>query len=124
MHVQVFIFQYCSFEIVSIGIRMSIVFCEVMHCIVNLIVLLNQTRKVFKSRIQKAISKRRESGSEVNDLLNAFMSIKEFEVPDYDICCMMTGMLFAASATTAAFIPWVLKYLHDFPEVRQRVQVK
>jgi cytochrome P450 len=56
-------------------------------------------------------------------MLNAFMNIKEVEVPDYDIRCIILGMMFAASATTASLLPWVLKYLHDFPEVRQRVQV-
>lgn len=75
------------------------------------------------SRIQEAILKRREAGSEVNDLMNALMSITEVEVSDYDICCVMLTAMFAASATTAALLPFVLKYLHDFPEVRQCVQV-
>lgn len=97
--------------------------CLWTDCVDNLLELLNQTRQVLVSRIQSAISNRREAGSEVNDVLNALMSTREAEVPDYDICCIMLSLLFTASVTTAALLPWVLKYLHDFPEVRQRVQV-
>ena len=75
------------------------------------------------SRIQAEITRRREAGTKKNDLINGLMSIKEVEVPDYDICCIIVGMMFAASVTTASLLPWVLKYLHDFPEVRRRVQV-
>jgi len=86
--------------------------------------LLNQARQALISRIQSEISRRRKAGIQQDDVLNALMSITEVEVPDYDICCIMVGMMVAASATTAALIPWVLKYLDNFPEVHQRVQVK
>jgi len=86
--------------------------------------LLNQARQVLVSRIQSEISRRRKAGIQQDDVLNALMSIREVEVPDYDICSIMVGIMFAVSDTTAALILWVLKYLDNFPEVHQRVQVK
>jgi len=74
--------------------------------------------------MQSEISRRRKTGIQQDDVLNALMSIEEVEVPDYDICCIMLGMMFAVSSATAALISWVLKYLDNFPEVLQRVQVK
>jgi len=85
--------------------------------------LLNQTRQVLVSRIQREISRRRKAAIQQDDVLNALMSIREVEVPDYDICSITLSMMFGAAETAAALIPWVLKYLDNFPEVRQRVQV-
>ncbi|KAG0615749.1 hypothetical protein M758_5G063700 [Ceratodon purpureus] len=81
-----------------------------------------KTRAMIVSRIQEAISYRRATGVEVDDIFNALLSIKEVEYTDYDICCIMISLMFAGSVTTASSLPFVLKYLHDFPDVRQRVQ--
>jgi len=86
--------------------------------------LLNQAKQVLVSRIQSEISRRRKASIQQDDILSALMSIGEDDFPDYDICCVMVIVMFAAFVTTAALIPWVLKYLDNFPEVRQRVQVK
>jgi len=86
--------------------------------------LLNQARQGLLSSIQREISRRRKAGIQQDDVLNALMSIREVEVPDYDICSNMVMMIVGATATTAVLIPWILKYLDDFPEVLQRVQVK
>ena len=72
----------------------------------------------------EAISKRRESGNEVNDYLNSLLKIsKDVTISDYDIFCVMMSLMFAGHATSAALCTWLVKYLHDCPEVRQRVQV-
>jgi len=52
------------------------------------------------------------------------MSITEVEVPDYDICCIVVSLMFSGHSTNADLIPWAVKYLDNFPEVHQRVQVK
>ena len=74
------------------------------------------------SRIKEAVSRRRAGRVEVNDLMNTLVNIKEVEIPDDDICGIILGLMFAASVTTASLLPFVLKYLHDFPDVHQRVQ--
>ncbi|KAG0605615.1 hypothetical protein M758_9G073500 [Ceratodon purpureus] len=81
-----------------------------------------KAKRALESRIQKEFFKRKKSGCKINDLLNGFMSIKEFEVPDQDIISTAAAMIFASVATSATLIPWVMKYLHDFPEVHQCVQ--
>ncbi|KAG0586275.1 hypothetical protein KC19_2G078100 [Ceratodon purpureus] len=81
-----------------------------------------KAKRALESRIQKELFKRRKFGHETNDFLNVFMSVKEFEVSDRDIICMMSAMVFASASSTSGLIPWVIKYLHDFPEVLQHVQ--
>ena len=84
--------------------------------------LLIQTKQALVARIQREISRRRKDGVQHDDLLNELMN--EVEYSDYDVCCFVVVLLFAGSSTTSALIPWILKKLDDFPEVRQRVQVK
>ncbi|XP_073390601.1 abscisic acid 8'-hydroxylase 2-like [Physcomitrium patens] len=82
-----------------------------------------KAKLVLVSLMLKSIAKRREANIELNDFRNNLMKMTAIEVPDYDICCIMVVFMFASTDTTSALISWVVKYLHDFPEVRQRVQV-
>jgi len=86
--------------------------------------LLNQAKQAIVSRIQSEISRRRKAGIQQDDMLSAFMSFGEDEFPDYELCGIMVGIMFAAVGTTSSLMPFVLKYLVDFPEAYQRVQVK
>ena len=70
-----------------------------------------------------AMKNRRKDGVIVGDALGAHMAIDQFQVSDYEICCVMIAFMFAGYITTATLLPWVMKYLNENPEVLQRVQV-
>lgn len=89
--------------------------------------------------LRKLIHKRRESGKHSKNgdgggggggLLGMFLRAKkqqshnqQHHLTDSQIADNIIGVIFAAHDTTASALTWVLKYLHDNPDVIQAVTV-
>lgn len=79
--------------------------------------------------LRKLIKKRRESGEHGGGLLGILLRAKDEEelqndtLSDSQIEDNIIGVIFAAHDTTASVLTWVLKYLHDYPDVIRAVTV-
>lgn len=72
------------------------------------------------------IEKRRESGREGGGLLGVLLGAKDQKrngLSDSQIADNIIGVIFAATDTTASVLTWLLKYLHDHPNLLQEVSV-
>lgn len=64
---------------------------------------------------------RRKQGIIYGDFLGGMMEIQN--ISDEDICSAMVGVIYASYANTTVLIQWIIKYLHDYPTVRDAIQV-
>lgn len=86
-----------------------------------------KARKLLTETLRKLIQKRRESGEHGGGLLGILLRAKDEELnhhhhlSDSQIEDNIIGVIFAAHDTTASVLTWVLKYLHDYPDVIRAV---
>lgn len=77
--------------------------------------------------LSEIMEERRQKGEPRSDLLGYLMdSTNEkngCKLTDQQIADNVIGLLFAAQDTTASVLTWIIKYLHDYPEVLALVKV-
>lgn len=74
--------------------------------------------------LRSLIEKRRKSGEGGGGLLGILLGAKNELLSDSQIADNIIGVIFAAHDTTASVLTWVLKYLHDNPNVLEAVTVR
>lgn len=80
-----------------------------------------QAKESLIVRVRESLANRRKEGIRYNDLLGGMMEIKE--ATDDDICGALVAVVFGGYVSIAILIPWTIKYLHDYPIVRDAIQV-
>ncbi|CAM6027897.1 unnamed protein product, partial [Sphagnum balticum] len=76
-------------------------------------------------RIEKSMAKRREKGIQYKDILGHAMEDASVEqLSDYDKSGAIRGALFAASTGGILSLTMVVKYLHDYPQVKESIKVE
>ncbi|CAN6833527.1 unnamed protein product [Brassica oleracea] len=83
-----------------------------------------KARRELSDELRRLIEKRRESGREGGGLLGVLLGAKDQKrngLSDSQIADNIIGVIFAATDTTASVLTWLLKYLHDHPNVLQEV---
>jgi cytochrome P450 len=89
-------------------------------------VLMYQASASFLGRIEEVMAKRREKGIQYNDFLGHVMEddASVGQLSDCDKCAAACGPLIAATSSTSLSLTMVLKYLHDYPQVRESIKVR
>jgi cytochrome P450 len=89
--------------------------------------LFEKARKLLNETLRKLIQKRRQSGRREGGLLGVLLGAKDHEklnqLSDSQIADNIIGVIFAAHDTTASVLTWILKYLHDNPDLLEAVTV-
>ncbi|KAJ3705051.1 hypothetical protein LUZ61_008756 [Rhynchospora tenuis] len=88
---------------------------------------MKRARKRLSCILYEIIEKRRQKGQAGNDLLGCLMGSKEENrgtLTTEQIADNVIGVLFAAQDTTASALTWILKYLHDNPNVLDIVKAE
>ncbi|KAL1217171.1 Abscisic acid 8'-hydroxylase 2 [Cardamine amara subsp. amara] len=83
-----------------------------------------KARRELSEELRRVIEKRRESGREEGGLLGVLLGTKDQKrkgLSDSQIADNIIGVIFAAIDTTASVLTWLLKYLHDNPNLLQQV---
>ncbi|KAG7572940.1 Cytochrome P450 [Arabidopsis suecica] len=83
-----------------------------------------KARRELSEELRKVIEKRRENGREEGGLLGVLLGAKDQKrngLSDSQISDNIIGVIFAATDTTASVLTWLLKYLHDHPNLLQEV---
>ncbi|XP_010414441.1 PREDICTED: abscisic acid 8'-hydroxylase 2-like [Camelina sativa] len=83
-----------------------------------------KARRELSEELRRMIKKRRESGREGGGLLGVLLGAKDQKrngLSDSQIADNIIGVIFAATDTTASVLTWLLKYLHDHPNLLQEV---
>ncbi|KAG7642447.1 Cytochrome P450 [Arabidopsis suecica] len=83
-----------------------------------------KARIELSEELRKVIEKRRENGREEGGLLGVLLGAKDQKrngLSDSQIADNIIGVIFAATDTTASVLTWLLKYLHDHPNLLQEV---
>ncbi|KAH9568437.1 hypothetical protein CY35_03G077000 [Sphagnum magellanicum] len=76
-------------------------------------------------RIEKSMAKRREKGIQYKDLLGHVMEDASVEqLSDHDKCVAIRCALFGASTGVILSLTMVVKYLHDYPQVKESIKVE
>ena len=74
--------------------------------------------------IQKCITKRIEEGRHHDDLIGLLITHGGvFKYTPDEIAGMVLLMLTAGTMTTNSLVSWTIKYLHDYPNAREFIQV-
>jgi cytochrome P450 len=77
--------------------------------------------------IKRIIERRKESrnygGGLLGILLRGRGDEKKYQLTDSQVADNLIGVIFAAHDTTASVLTWVLKYLHDNPNLLETVTV-
>ncbi|PPD78606.1 hypothetical protein GOBAR_DD24476 [Gossypium barbadense] len=84
-------------------------------------------RKRLNRILGEIISSRKEKRLLEKDMLGHFLSFKDEndkKLSDEQIADNIIGVLFAAQDTTASVITWVLKFLHDDPQLLEAVKAE
>lgn len=79
-----------------------------------------KVRKALNERLMKMIERRRGNGGG-GGLLGNMLRVEAGELTDSQIADNIIGVIFAAHDTTATVLTWLLKYLHDNPNLLQAV---
>jgi hypothetical protein len=88
-------------------------------------VLMYQATTSLLGRIEKSMAKRREKGIQYKDILGHAMEDASVEqLPDYDKSIAIRGALFGASTGVILSLTMVVKYLHDYPQVKESIKVR
>ncbi|PON68805.1 Cytochrome P450 [Trema orientale] len=90
-----------------------------------------KARRLLNERLKRLIEKRRQSGEQSSGLLGVLLEAKandnklnkdqEPMISDSQIADNIIGVIFAAHDTTASVLTWILKYLHDNPQLLEAV---
>ncbi|KAL0369831.1 UNVERIFIED_CONTAM: Abscisic acid 8'-hydroxylase 2 [Sesamum angustifolium] len=84
-----------------------------------------KARKALDETLMRLIEKRRggeEAGKGLLGILLAAQKQKLNQLSDSQVADNIIGVIFAAHDTTASVLTWVLKYLHDNPNVLEAVE--
>jgi cytochrome P450 len=74
--------------------------------------------------IQKCITKRIAKGRHHDDLIGCLIDNGGvFEYTPDEIAGIVLLMLTAGTMTTKSLVSWTIKYLHDYPDAREFIQV-
>lgn len=84
-----------------------------------------KARRELNEELRRVIEKRRESvrGGGLLGVLLGARDQKRNGLSDSQIADNIIGVIFAATDTTASVLTWLLKYLHDHPNLLQEVSV-
>ncbi|KAL0771285.1 hypothetical protein Bca101_036436 [Brassica carinata] len=85
-----------------------------------------KARRELSEEVRRLIEKRRENKREEGGLLGVLLGAKDQKrngLSDSQIADNIIGVIFAATDTTASVLTWLLKYLHDHPNLLQEVSV-
>lgn len=85
-----------------------------------------KARRELSEELRRLIEKRRESRRQGGGLLGVLLGAKDQKhngLSDSQIADNIIGVIFAATDTTASVLTWLLKYLHDQPNLLQEVSV-
>ncbi|CAN6834912.1 hypothetical protein Bca4012_030117 [Brassica carinata] len=83
-----------------------------------------KARRELSEEVRRLIEKRRENKREEGGLLGVLLGAKDQKrngLSDSQIADNIIGVIFAATDTTASVLTWLLKYLHDHPNLLQEV---
>ncbi|KAL0460341.1 UNVERIFIED_CONTAM: Abscisic acid 8'-hydroxylase 2 [Sesamum latifolium] len=88
---------------------------------------MKKARKALDETLMRLIEKRRGSGEAGKGLLGILLAAQKQkqklnQLSDSQVADNIIGVIFAAHDTTASVSTWVLKYLHDNPNVLEAVQ--
>ncbi|KAJ4745250.1 Abscisic acid 8'-hydroxylase 2 [Rhynchospora pubera] len=86
-----------------------------------------QARKRLNCILHEIIELRRQKGESMSDLLGCLMDSMDenlCKLTDNQIADNVIGILFAAQDTTASALTWILKYLHDYPNLQALVKAE
>ena len=85
-----------------------------------------KAREALNETISQLLHTRDESRSFGGGLLWTLLEARQnlrCDLTDSQIVDNLIGVIFAAHDTTASLLTWILKYLHDHPQVLQDVTV-
>ncbi|XP_008797268.3 abscisic acid 8'-hydroxylase 3-like [Phoenix dactylifera] len=80
-----------------------------------------QARRRLRKMLSEIMNERRKKAGVEKDLLGCLMDSSE-HLSDDQISDNIIGVLFAAQDTTASVLTWILKYLHDNPELLEALK--
>ncbi|KAG4164820.1 hypothetical protein ERO13_A13G040500v2 [Gossypium hirsutum] len=86
-----------------------------------------QARKRLNQILSEIIRERKEKRLVEKDLLGHLLNVKDEKgetLTEDQIADNIIGILFAAQDTTASFITWILKFLHDDPKLLEAVKAE
>ncbi|MBA0874841.1 hypothetical protein Goshw_022853 [Gossypium schwendimanii] len=86
-----------------------------------------QARKRLNQILSEIIRERKEKRLVEKDLLGHLLNFKDEKggtLTEDQIADNIIGILFAAQDTTASFITWILKFLHDDPKLLEAVKAE
>ncbi|KAJ4891239.1 Abscisic acid 8'-hydroxylase 2 [Raphanus sativus] len=86
-----------------------------------------KARRELSEELRRLIEKRRESRRQGGGLLGVLLGAKDQKhngLSDSQIADNIIGVIFAATDTTASVLTWLLKYLHDHPNLLQEVSME
>jgi hypothetical protein len=88
-------------------------------------VLMYQATASLLWRIEKSVAKRREKGIQYKDILGHVMEDASVEqLSDHDKCVAIRCALFGASTGVILSLTMVVKYLHDYPQVKESIKAR
>ena len=85
-----------------------------------------QARRRLGKILGEIISETREKRLAQKNLLSSLLNYCDEEeqvLSDDQITDNVVGVLFASQDTTASALAWVIKYIHDYPLLREAVEV-
>lgn len=88
--------------------------------------LIQKARKRLNQILSEIIRERKEKRLVEKDLLDHLLNFKDEKgktLTEDQIVDNIIGVLFAAQDTTASFMTWILKFLHDDPKLIEAVKV-
>jgi hypothetical protein len=88
-------------------------------------VLMYQATTSLLGYIKKSLGKRREKGIQYEDILGRAMEEASAEqLSDHDKSIAIRGALFGATTGAIASLTMVVKYLHDYPQVKESIKAR
>jgi hypothetical protein len=88
-------------------------------------VLMYQASTSLLGYIQKSMAKRREKGIQYEDILGCVMEEASAEqLCDHDKSIVIRGTLLGATTGVIASLTMVVKYLHDYPQVKESIKAR
>ncbi|XP_062002955.1 abscisic acid 8'-hydroxylase 4-like isoform X2 [Rosa rugosa] len=95
--------------------------------IVNTFYELKKARRRLSLILGEIIKERKENKLVEKDLLGSLLKFKDEQgqtLTHNQILDNIIGVLFAAQDTTATLLTWILKYMHDYSELLEAIQVE
>jgi hypothetical protein len=88
-------------------------------------VLMYQATTSIIGRIKKSMTNRREKEIQYKDIIGRAMEdASDEQLADPDKCIAIRGALFGACTGVISSLTMVVKYLHDYPEVKESIKAR